>query len=119
MPKAMPAAAVPASGAQSTHGKTAAGNWYEDRWGEPEQLKYTDRVAKIRDHETALDVSLRNSPTHQVSAKPPHLTRYSKPNTWRTQTVDLCKDASTPYIPDVNVVRVTTKNDADSHLAEV
>lgn len=72
-------------------------------------------MPKVREHEAALDVCLRET---QAMAKPPHLTRYSKADTWRTQTVDYCADALTPYIADAGVPRITTKNDADSHLAE-
>jgi hypothetical protein len=80
--------------------RRAAGNWYESRWGEPEELDYDGKVAARhrRAAEPALQIPAPSTSVWWPSTEGPRLQRLGEPNTFRTQAVDYPSDKSAPHV---------------------
>ena len=96
-----------------------AGNWYEDRWGEPEEVRWENRVARVRPYESDISIELPMSSSAYPAAQLPHYKHFNEPQTWRTQTVDFPQDPNMPYLRKSSIDTTTTKGEMDSHLHQV
>ena len=99
-----------------------AGNWYESRIGQPEELSYAEKTAARgrRPSEPQLQVYPEVTGDTSRPVQGPRLRRFAEPNTWRTQTVDVAQSAAEPHVAAPTIARCrTAKQDMDAHLHEV
>ena len=101
---------------------TCAGNWYEVRWGRPEELSYDEKVAgkHRREAEEALQIPAPITSYWYPATEGPRLQRLAEPNSFRVQTVDVAADPSKPHIAASTTAGCeTTAQAMSSRLHEV